>query len=181
MYNCSCRHYSKNAGKTTTNNLCGRWYYPHFRDVNTEAQGRSGMRPGWRLKMAAPGLKTRPDALLRPSMWILPTHVHGNPSHSIQLHPEQDREASKSAFPSNLATERDQLQRAAVTTWSISPLLPACPQFPTCLQRKAKTHMLSQGMLHSVTRVRGWRRAHNWCHTTQWRAATLAAQTLSTS
>lgn len=82
MCNCSCRHYSKNAGKTTTNNLCGRWYYPHFRDVNTEAQGHSGTRPGWSLKMAAPGLKTRSDALLFAhqcefsplmSMGILPT------------------------------------------------------------------------------------------------------------
>lgn len=185
MYNYSCRGCSKNVWKTTINNLV--WDVVLSPLCRCENRGSKELRDGPWVKPTWPHQDSDgvlwaqiPCSSLCPSMWILPTDVPRAPSHSLQRHPEQDPEARKFASPSHLAPGCERLKSAGMTTWSIFPLCLQARSSPRAFREKRKPHMLSQVMPHSITCVCGLRHGQNLGYASQWRAATLATQILST-
>lgn len=109
---------------------------------------------------------------------------HWCPSSSLpspELHPDKTREASKSASPSNLATEHNQPERASRTAGAIPSLLPVVHNFLNAHRKKQKRHMLQPSESHSVTGVCGFYHGQKLCHATRPKEATLAGKILSTT
>ena len=122
-------------------------------------------------------------------MHTLPTGVPQAlfpPQSCTQIIPEKPasqlplpREASKSASPSNLATERNQLGRASRTAGAIPSLPPVVHSSLNAHRKKQKRHMLRPSESHNVTGVCGFYHGQKLCHAARPKEATLAGKILS--
>lgn len=131
-------------------------------------------------KTAEPGLRgllgTDHKLLSLPVSAHTPHWCPASSLHSPELHPNKTWEASKSASPSNLATECNQLERASRTAGVISSLLPVVHNSLTAHRKQQKRHMLQPSESHSVTGVCGSYYGQTLCHATRPKEATLAGK-----
>lgn len=110
-------------------------------------------------KAAEPGLRGLPGTDHK--LLSLPVNAHtshwcaSSSLHSPELHPNKTREARKSASPSNLATEHNQLERASRTAGASSSLLPVVHNSLIAHRKKQKRHTLQPSESHNVTGVCG--------------------------